>query len=132
MGFKQLIVILLILFLFATYIVGGAENISRFIEKYSEEKYQEPLIEKIAYYNIHYVCFMAKYKRTLELIEKFKEKYNHSQYLETIFFLRAKTYDKMLDARTAIEEYKKYLEDYPDGKYKKDAEKRRKELLDFY
>lgn len=132
MGFKQLVVIFIILFLFATYIVGGAEKISIFIEKYSEEKYQEPLIEKIAFYNINYVYFMAKYKRTLQLIEKFINKYNRSQYLDTIFFLRAKTYDKMLEVRTAIEEYKKYIEDYPEGKHKEAAEKRRRELLDFY
>ncbi len=132
MGFKQLIAIFLILLLFATYIVGGAEKISIFIEKYSEEKYQEPLIEKIAYYNINYVYFMAKYKRTLELIDKFINKYNRSQYVERILFLKAKTYDKMLQTRTAIEEYKKYIDDYPEGKYKNAAERRCRELLDFY
>lgn len=132
MGFKKLIVILIILFIFATYIVGMADKISMYIEKYSEEKFQEPTIEKIALYNMKYTYFTAKYKRTLELIEKYLNKYQFSKNAEEVYFLKAKTYDRMLEDKIARQEYKNYIDNYPDGKYKEAAERRYKELMNFY
>lgn len=132
MGFKQLITIAIILFLFATYIIGMADKISMYIEKYSEEKFQEPTIEKIALYNMQYTYFTAKYKRTLELIEKFLNKYQFSENAEAVYFLRAKVYDRMLEDKIAKQEYKNYIDNYPNGKHKEAAMRRYKELMNFY
>ena len=126
--FKVLAVVLGLLLAFSITFIGGAEQMSAKIETYAQTKFTEPKIEEYAFYNMEYTYWVAKYDLTLKQIEKFEEKYPYSTRLSEVIYLKARTYDRKLVNRTAMDLYSKYLQDYPDGKRAKDSKQRLDEL----
>lgn len=130
MGFKPLIIILLVLALIATYGIGGAETVSKKIEQYTDEKFKSDAeqYEKYTFINATYCNWTAKYTRTLELLDKYDVRFEKEQYREKSQYLRAQTVDAMLNERGAKDEYKKYIDEFPEGKNFEKANERYQEL----
>jgi hypothetical protein len=127
---KPLIIIFCIIAFTAAYIVGGAVTISKKIEQYTEDNYKADPVqyEKYTFMNAVYCEMTAKYDRALELLDKYDQRFVKEENKEKSQFLRAKTYDNMLDARTAKGAYKKYIDDFPEGKNFKKAMERYEDL----
>jgi hypothetical protein len=128
--FKPLIIIFAIIAFTAAYIVGGAVTISKKIEQYTEDNYKADPVqyEKYTFINATYCFWTAKYERTLELLDKYDQRFVKEENKEKAQFLRARTYDSMLEARRAKDEYKKYMDDFPEGKNFKKADERYEDL----
>ena len=130
---KQLLVILVILVVIALYVVTGAESVSKAIENYSDKNIkQAEQKEKILFFNASYCSFVGKYKRSIELIDKFIDTYDESNMLDGAYYLRAKTLDASLDITGAKAAYKDFLDKYPDSKYAENVKNRLNELKTFY
>jgi outer membrane protein assembly factor BamD (BamD/ComL family) len=125
---KALVISLVVIFVVAAVFIGNGEMVSAKIETYAETKFQEPKIEEYALFNMKYMYWVAKYDRVLALIEKFEEKYSRSKNVEYVQFLRAKAFDKKLEARTAVRNYELYLENWPEGQYFEKAKDRVNDL----
>jgi outer membrane protein assembly factor BamD (BamD/ComL family) len=134
MGFKQLIIVMLVLIFGAVYIIGGSESISKYIEKYTDDHIKDDSgrIEKIMFFNIQYCNFTAKYQRALDLIERYLLVFSREENREKAQFLKAQIVDNTLDAKLARGEYQKYLDDFPDGPNAGKAKTRLNDLKNFY
>lgn len=117
MGFKGMVIALVVLIAVYSVFVGSAVSLSEKLENYSLEKMEEPKIQNTYFYNMKYVYFTAKYDRTLKLIETYIERYgDETEQMSEIIFLKARTYDRMGDYATAMNLYKEYEKKWPEGK----------------
>jgi tetratricopeptide (TPR) repeat protein len=134
MGFKTLVAIFVLIMFSAAYIIGGSETVSKYIEKYTDEKLKDnpEQKEKIEFFNIKYCDFTAKYKRALELIEKYLTQYPKERNQEKALFQKAKTLENDLRPKEARTIYQKYISDFPDGKNIEKAKDKYQELKTFY
>ncbi len=134
MGFKQLVIILILIVVGAVYLILGAEQTSTKIEEFYEQKLEEPKKERAHYYNIVYVYWVGKEKRALELIESYREKYQKTglEKAEKIDYIEAKIYDGFLNKNKAKVYYKEFMEKYPESDKYRDVEQRYNELVTFY
>ena len=130
MGFKPLIALIVILILTAAYVVGGADSISKKIEQYTDEHYKKDSVEyeKYTFMNATYCNWTAKYDRALEVLDKYDLLFVKDENREKSEFLRAKTYDDKIEARKAKDGYKKYIDDFPEGKHIEKARERYDDL----
>lgn len=133
MGLKSLIVIFVLIMFAAGYLIGGSESISKKIEQYTEEKYKgDPeQYEKFTFLNATYCNWTAKYDRTLELLDKYDQRFEKEENKEKSQFLRASAYDGKLLAKAAFDSYKKYIDDFPQGKHIEKAKERYRDLKSY-
>ena len=137
MGFKYLMVSIIALAVFTLYFVGGAVDMSTKMETYAvqqlkAEKWDDEKFMGNMIFNIKYTMWTAKYDRSLELIEKYKERYEIYEQLDEVSYLEARTFDRMMEEKPAFGLYKQYIENYPEGKYIKQAKERASQLNMMY
>jgi len=115
------------------YLVIGAESTSKAIEHYSDKHLKtEEQKEKILYFNAYYCSFVGKNQRALELINEFTDKYEKSEILDKVYYLKAKTLDSSLNVEMAKDAYKEFLDKFPDSPYAEKVKNRLNELKTFY
>lgn len=133
MGLKQLIIIFLIIIFGAAYIIGGSEGISKKIEQFTEDKYKtDPeQFEKYTFMNVTYCDWTAKYTRALELLDKYDLRFDKDQHREKSYYIRAKIHDHNLDVRKAKDAYKKYMDEFPEGKNFEKVRERYEEIKNY-
>jgi hypothetical protein len=127
---KPILIIFFLLAIVGGVFIGGAESVSQQIEKYTEDNYKQDPVnhEKYTFMNAVYCNWTAKYTRALELLDKYDQRYVLDENREKSIFLRAKTYDNMIDGRKAKGEYKKYMDEFPEGKHFEKARERYNDL----
>ena len=134
MGFKQIVFIFALMVFIAIFIVGQADKIASKLQEFADKNYIEKnktLHEKISFFNIEYCFWTAKYNYGLSLIEKYFERYNLEEHREKAQYIKAKYYDSMLDSRKAVEEYKKFYEEFPFSKKAEKAKQRYMEIKSY-
>ena len=134
MGFKPLIAIFVLLILIAAYGIGGSETISKKIEQYTEDNFKSDpeKYEDYTFKNITYCDWTAKYARALELLDKYDLRFEKEQYKEKSYYMRAKVLEDNLDDRRAMEAYKKYMDEFPEGKNFEKAKQRYEDLKNYH
>ncbi len=135
---KYFLYFLLAVILLAGYLVTGAEHVSANITKWAESNKTEPEIEKYAFYNIVYTNFVGKYKTSLELCDKYIEKYDKydvydkkdeaEKRIDLVNFYRADNLDRLLDTFNCKKAYYHYIEKFPEGEKIKRVRERMREL----
>ena len=121
---KKMVIFAVIIAVAAGYIIGDSIRISAFIETWSIDNLKEPNLETASYLNIRYMDMIGNFDRTLDLIEKFKKRYDDkSAKTPELVFLSAIIYGKKIQPVQARETLKMYIETYPDQKNIEEAKR---------
>ena len=123
---KGIAIIAVTLVALVSFLVFGADTISSKMEKYVEDNYKSDDInyEKYTFLNAYYCNLVAKYDRSLALLDKYDQRFYKDENREKSVYLRAKDFDQKLDGRPAKELYQKYMEDFPQGSHFEKAKER--------
>lgn len=108
----------------------GSDKISNYIEQYSIDKIKDPDLEKITYYNIKYMDLTGKYDRAIELIDKFRLRYDGSppEEMADVMIMQADMYEAKLNPGKTREILSDYMEKFPGAKNINDVRTRLLEL----
>ncbi|MGD0565924.1 MAG: hypothetical protein ABSA34_01175 [Candidatus Goldiibacteriota bacterium] len=116
---KGLLITAALVIFIGGYFIMGSDKISSFIETYSLEKIKDPSsLEKTAYYNIKYMDLTGKYDRAIELIDKFRSRYdiNPPDDMADVMVMEADMYEAKLNPGKTREILTDYAQKYPDAK----------------
>lgn len=121
---KKMVIFAVIVIIAAGYLIGDSIKVSNFIETWSIDNLKEPNLETASYLNIRYMDMIGNFDRTLELIEKFKKRYDgKSAKIPELVFMSAIIYGKKIQPAQARDTLKMYIETYPEQKNIEEAKR---------
>lgn len=116
---KGLVIAAALVIFIGGYFIMGSDKISTYIEDYSLEKIKDPArLEKTSYYNIKYMDLTGKYDRAIDLIDKFRSRYdiNPPEDMADVMVMQADMYEAKLNPGKSREILSDYVEKFPDAK----------------
>jgi outer membrane protein assembly factor BamD (BamD/ComL family) len=127
---RGLVIIAALIIFIGGYFILGSDKIGNYIEQYSIDKIKDPDLEKISYYNIKYMDLTGKYDRAIELIGKFRLRYDGSppEEMADVMIMQADMYEAKLNPGKTREILADYMEKFPNAKNINDVRTRLIEL----